>query len=165
MVRLAAILALVAGGLSPLGAQSAGVALAFRGLRPAMTGASADSVLRAHEAQLRCQPTREPRMQACSAEANLGDGSPATLTMSLIDGRVGIALISARLPADRIADWHDELRRAYGEVTPQRRPGQESFQWIRADQMLRLTVRREAAGLVASISLIDGRLLDGLPPP
>ena len=160
-----AILMLAAGGHLPLHAQSPPVALAFRGLRPAMTRTAADSVLGTHRAQLRCQPTREPRLQACSAEVSLGDGAPASLTISLIDGRVGIALITARLSANRIADWHDELRRAYGEVAPQQRPGQESFQWVRADQMLRLTVRRESGGLVASISLIDGHLLDGLPPP
>ena len=165
MSRLMAILTLVVGGLFPLGAQTPPTPLAFRGLRPAMTRAGADSALVIHRTQLRCQPTREPRIQACNARALFGEGEPATLTISLIDGRVGIALISARLPAGRIADWHEELREAYGDVLPQRRPGQESFQWVRDDQMLRLTVRREAGGLVASVSLIDGRLLDGLPPP
>ncbi|MCL4866461.1 MAG: hypothetical protein KJZ47_11235 [Gemmatimonadales bacterium] len=160
-----ALLALVAGGTSPLPAQAPGATLGFQGLRPAMSRTAIDSVLAGHRAQLRCQPTREPRLQACSAEATFAGGDRTTVTVHLVDNRVGIALIAARLPAERIADWHDELTRAYGDAPPERRPGQESFQWIRNGQMLRLTVRREAGGLVASVSLIDGPLLDGLPAP
>ncbi|MDZ4674942.1 MAG: hypothetical protein SGI84_10835 [Gemmatimonadota bacterium] len=156
--------ALVVGGSVPVSAQSSQAPLTFRGLRAAMTRAGADSVLVRHGTSLRCRPTREPRIEACSAQATL-DGQVATLTVSLVDGLVGIALVSARLPAEQVADWHATLVNAYGEVDPQRRPGQESFQWIRARQMLRLTVRREAGGLVASVSLLDGRLLDSLPSP
>lgn len=130
-----------------------------------MPRAVIDSALARHRASLRCQPTREPRLQACSAAATLPGGDPATLTVHLVDNQVGIVLIAARLSAERIADWHDELSRAYGDVVPERRPGQESFQWIRNGQMLRLTVRREPGGLMASISLVDGPLLDGLPAP
>lgn len=129
-----------------------------------MTRAAADSVLAGHGAALRCQRTPEPRLEACSAEATL-DGQAAVVTVSLVDGLIGIALVSARLQAEQIADWHATLVGAYGDAAPQRRPGQESFQWIRSRQMLRLTVRREPTGLVASVSLVDGRLLDGLPSP
>lgn len=129
-----------------------------------MTRAAADSALDRLGATLRCQPTREPRIEACSAQARL-DGQVATLTFSMVDGRIGIALVSARLPADQVADWHANLVEAFGDAEPQRRPGQESFQWIRDRQMMRLTVRREAGGLVASVSLVDGPLLDGLPTP
>lgn len=129
-----------------------------------MSRATADSVLARHGATLRCQPTREPRIAACSATATL-DGQVATLTVSLVDGLIGVVLVAARLPAEQVANWHAALVEAYGDVAPQRRPGQESFQWIRGGQMLRLTVRRETAGLVASVSLVDGALLDGLPPP
>ncbi len=158
------LLALAAAPLAALSAQDRPTPLAFHGLRPAMTRLEADSAVARYGAQLRCQATREPRIQACSATARL-EGEPVAVTITLVDGRVAIALVAGRLPADHIADWYATLTRQYGDAEPQQRPGQESFQWLRARQMLRLTVRREAGGLTASVSLVDGMLLDGLPSP
>lgn len=158
---VAGLAAVLASGLL---AQSPEPPLAFLGLEPGMHRATIDSVVAGHGGALRCRPTREPRITACSGQFSRS-GATLTTTISLVDGRIGIALISTRLPAGRIADWHAELVGRYGAAAPSRRPGQESFQWIRAGRMLRLTVRREPGGLTASVSLLDGALLDGLPPP
>jgi hypothetical protein len=163
-------MALLLGGMmaatlaSPLHAQATATPLTFQDLRAAMSRAAADGVLARLGTRLSCRPTPEPRLQLCTAPAVLGTAR-VTVTITLVDGRVGIALIAGQLPAEQIATWHADLSNRYGAVEPSRRPGQESFQWIRAGQMLRLTVRRETGGLVASVSLVDGALLDGLPPP
>lgn len=155
---LAAVLA------SSLPAQSPELALSFLGLEPGMHHPAADSAMARHGGTLQCQPTREPRITACRGRLRVS-GEVLSTSISLVDDRVAIALISARLPAARIADWHAELVDRYGEAPASRRAGQESFQWIRSGRMLRLTVRREQGGLTASVSLLDGRLLDSLPPP
>lgn len=114
---------------------------------------------------LRCSATTEPRLRACSATIPDSDAGTLTVTASMVDREVGIALVAATLAATRIGDWHGALAQRYGDVAVQRRPGQETFQWIRDRRMLRLTVRREGGGLTASVSLVDGRLLDSLPAP
>ncbi len=157
-------LGLAAGTVSPAPAQ-APPALEFAGLRPGMSRADADSVLRIQGASLACQPTRQPRIHACSAQLRDPVTGPRTVTVSLVDGRAGIVLVAGPASAQTIADWHAALVDRYGAVGVSRQPGQESFQWVRRNQMLRLTVRRETGGLVASVSLVDGALLDGLPPP
>jgi hypothetical protein len=165
MVRLAAFIGLAAGLVPGLAAQEpATVPLSFQGIQPGMTWHSVESVVANQGGTLQCQATREPRLHACTARLTVA-GDVLIVTLSLVDSRVGIALVTARLPAERIARWHAELVNRYGERQPTRHPGQESFQWIHAGQMLRLTVRREAGGLTASVSLLDGALLDGLPPP
>jgi len=157
-------LGLVACTVLPVPAQ-APPPLEFAGLRPGMTRAAAESVLRARGAPLACQATRQPRIQACSAVLPDSLAGPRTVTLSLVDGRAGIVLVAGPASAETIADWHAGLVDRYGAVAVSRQPGQESFQWVRRNQMLRLTVRRESGGLVASVSLVDGALLDGLPSP
>lgn len=154
----------MAGGASGLAAQSGHPPLEFLGVAPAMSRTAAVRLLDSLGVSLSCRPTREPRLTAC--EGRLA-GTPEALgvTLSVVDDRVAIAMVSGRMPADRIAEWHADLVARFGEPVSTRRPGQESFQWVRDAQMLRLTVRREAGGLAASISLVDGPLLDGLPPP
>lgn len=130
-----------------------------------MSRAAGDSAVRRWGGQLRCQPTRESRITACSTELRPPGGGPLAVTLSLVDDRIGIALVAGAASPERIAGWHADLTARYGDSPVRRQPGLESFQWIRLGQMLRLTVRQEGGGLMASISLIDGALLDGLPPP
>ncbi len=165
MWHLAASIGLAAGLAPGLAAQAPAAApLSFQGIQPGMTRHAVESVVASQGGTLQCQATREPRLHACTARLTVA-GDLLIVTLSLVDSRIGIALVTARLPAERIARWHAELVSRYGERQPTRHPGQESFQWIQAGQMLRLTVRREAGGLTASVSLLDGALLDGLPPP
>lgn len=164
-MRLLILALLLAAGAVPARAQSAPAALEFLGLRPGMPQAAFADAVDALGGTVRCQPTSEPRMQSCSGRIPDPDSEALRLTASLVDGHVGVAMVAAPLAAERIGDWHDQLTRRYGDAPPRRSPGQESFQWIRDRRMIRLTVRRETGGLVASVSLVDGRLLDSLPPP
>src|SRR5690606_38990061 len=102
---------------------------------------------------------------ACSGSIPDPDAGALSVTASMVDGAVGVALVSAALAPALVSDWHAALTDRYGDVPVQRRPAQERFQWSLDRRMLRLTVRREAARLPASVSLVDGRLLDSLPAP
>jgi len=165
LTRWRGVLGLAAGLFAPPAAAQAPDALEFLGFRAGMTRAASDSAVHRFGGRLRCQPTREPRISACSAEVQPPEGGGLTVTLSLVDDRVGIALLSGGAPPERITGWYESLTARYGASPVRRQTGLESFQWIRQGQMLRLTVRREGGGLVASISLVDGALLDGLPPP
>lgn len=156
---------LLAAGAVSAAAQPAASPLEFLGLRPGMPRAELATVLTDLGGALRCQSTSEPRIHACDGTIPDPDAGALRVTVSLVDGHLGVALVAAPLAAEQISDWHDQLSRRYGDVAPRRSPGQESFQWIRDRRMIRLTVRRETTGLQASVSLVDGRLLDGLPPP
>lgn len=165
MTRAVGVLGLAAGLVSLAGAQPAPHPLEFLGIRAGVSRAASEAILREAGATLQCQPTREPRLTACTASLTAAGGPALTVTLSLVDDRVGIALLAGPASPDRIARWYEALTASYGEAPVRRRGAQESFQWIQHRQMLRLTVRREGGGLVASVSLIDGPLLDGLPRP
>lgn len=158
------VLLLAAGAVLPARAQ-APPALGFHGLAPGMPRAALAEAVRGHGGTLRCRTTPEPRLEACSAALRLPAGEAATLTASLVDGHLGVALVAARLEPAEVGRWHADLVDRFGDVPVERRAGQERFQWIRDRRMLRLTVRREGGGLTASVSVVDGRLLDDLPPP
>ena len=88
-----------------------------------------------------------------------------TVRGSLVDGAVAILIVRGSIGDAGLRDWRGALERRYGVSSPRRDHGQESWQWIRGRQMLRLTTRREPPGRVVSVTLIDGPLLDGLAPP
>ncbi len=156
---------LAAGVVSGGAAQSADSVLQFLGLRPGMTESEMQAVIGDLGGSFRCGATTEPRLRACSGTIPDPDAGVLSVTASMVDGEVGVALVSAILAPTRIGEWHAALTDRYGDAPVQRRPGQERFQWIVDRRMLRLTVRREAARLTASVSLVDGRLLDSLPAP
>jgi hypothetical protein len=158
-------LLLAAGVVSSGAAQSPGSVLEFLGLRPGMPESEMKAVIGDLGGTFRCSATTEPRLRACSGTIPDPDAGVLSVTASMVDGEVGVALVSATLAPTRVGDWHAALTDRYGDAPVQRRPGQERFQWILDRRMLRLTVRREAASLTASVSLVDGRLLDSLPAP
>ncbi len=165
MRSLIGSLLLAAGVASGGTAQSPTSTLEFLGLRPGMSEPAMQAVIGDLGGSFRCGATTEPRLRACSGTIPDPDVGVLSVTASMVDGAVGVALVSATLAPTRIGDWHAALTDRYGDAPVQRRPGQEHFQWILDRRMLRLTVRREAARLTASVSLVDGRLLDSLPAP
>jgi hypothetical protein len=84
------------------------------------------------------------------------------LTGSLISGAAAILLLSAPAPDAEVSQWIADLSARYGQVDPHRAQGQETWQWVRRRQMIRLTTRLEQGRRVVSVSLVDGPLLDGL---
>jgi hypothetical protein len=63
-----------------------------------------------------------------------------------------------------MAQWLVDLSTRFGTVEPRRTQGQETWQWVRQRQMIRLTTRMENGHRIVSVSLMDGPLLDGLDP-
>jgi hypothetical protein len=84
------------------------------------------------------------------------------VTGSLISGAAAILLLSAPAPDAEVSQWIADLSARYGQVDPHRAQGQETWQWVRRRQMIRLTTRLEQGRRVVSVSLVDGPLLDGL---
>lgn len=84
------------------------------------------------------------------------------MTGSLISGAAAILLLTAPAPDAEVSQWIAELSARYGQVEPHRAQGQETWQWVRRRQMIRLTTRLEQGRRVVSVSLVDGPLLDGL---
>lgn len=156
---------MLAAGVVTTGSAHPRVPFEILGLAPGMTEDSAAAAVRAQGGTLRCRATTEPRLRQCSATLSRSPYGPARLTLSMVDGRLAVALIAAMLEPPEAGDWHAELVARHGEVPVSRGPGLESFQWIASGHMLRFTVRREAGRLMVSVSLVDGPLLDSLPAP
>jgi hypothetical protein len=106
----------------------------------------------------------DPRIAECWGEIRTPGDGPLTLRASLVEGAVAVLLISGPVGDAGVARWRDRLAARYGSVPARREHGQESWQWVRRSRMIRLTTRREDGTRIASVSLVDGPLLDGLGP-
>ncbi|MEE8267567.1 MAG: hypothetical protein V3R97_01510 [Gemmatimonadales bacterium] len=86
---------------------------------------------------------------------------PVVLWLSARDSLVAILTISGPVSSVQFQAWRSSLVSAYGETTVVQQGSQSMLQWIRHRQMLRLTWRKFSDSTAASVSLIDGPLLDG----
>jgi hypothetical protein len=136
----------------------------FLGFRPGSSRADAEAHLATVGGSWRCTASRDPRITDCRGAMPSAAGT-LDLTASLVDGQLAILLLSGPVGRETLGVWRDGLETVYGSVTPRTDHGQETWQWIRRRQMLRLTTRLEAGMRVVSVSLTDGPLLDGLNPP
>jgi hypothetical protein len=78
-----------------------------------------------------------------------------------MDSLAGVMTISAVVDDDQLAYWRQTLEGDYGLVEPRMQGSQSMLQWVRRGRMVRLTWRRERGQRIASVSLVDGRVLDG----
>ena len=90
---------------------------------------------------------------------------PVTLWLSARDSLVAILTISGPVSPVQFQAWRSSLVSAYGETAVVEQGSQSMLQWIRHRQMLRLTWRRFTDSTAASVSLVDGPLLDGWGRP
>lgn len=90
-----------------------------------------------------------------------GNGRPLSVWLSTIDDRPGILTLSRPLSADELEGWKRALETSFGIVDASVQGSQWMMQWVRQGRMLRLTWRTEKGARVASVSLVDGRVLDG----
>lgn len=150
---------LTAGGATP----SDSSALQFHGFR---AGARLDQI----ETRLRdlpggalqCDPARKDR-RVTECRGRFTDstlGGPVELWISAIDSVAGILTIKAGLDSDQLDRWREGIVARYGRVGARAQGSQWMMQWVRQRRMLRLTWRVERGGKVASVSLVDGRVLD-----
>lgn len=103
----------------------------------------------------------DPRLLECRGGLpELDSGRSVDIWVSVINGRAAITLLSARLTDARLARWRELLEGRYGP-SPERRQGPgKMLQWIRGGRMLRLTWRPKGREFEASVSMVDGPLLD-----
>jgi len=87
-------------------------------------------------------------------------GGPVDLWISAIDSVAGVITISGGVAGDQLDRWRRTIERRYGRVDAQVQGSQWMMQWVRRGRMLRLTWRIDGGEKVASVSLVDGGVLD-----
>lgn len=148
----------------PIPAITDTASLAFLGFRPSFPlHEMRDHATQAGGGMLTCRrATGDLRLTECRASLpELDSGRSVDLWVSLIDDRAAITTLSGRLSEARFARWRELLEGRYGTVVEVRRGPMKMLQWVRGGRMLRLTWRPKGRDLEASVSLIDGPLLDG----
>jgi hypothetical protein len=167
----AALAALAAAAPTTLRAQTpaaqaapAGAGLEFLGFRAGDSlRAIGDRVHELDGRALRCDRARaDRRVQECRATIIDPDqGAPIELWVSAIDSVAGVITLSGPVESGQLDRWRDGLETRYGRAGAKVQGPQWSMQWVRRGRMIRLTWRVERRDKVASVSLIDGRVLDG----
>jgi hypothetical protein len=147
----------------PLPAPGDTAPLEFHGFR---AGARLDElqalVHRVDGGRLRCDRAKADR-RVTECRGMLPDpelGGPVELWVSAIDSVASVITLSAGVDADRLDRWRQTIERRYGRVGAQVQGSQWMMQWVRQGRMLRLTWRIDGGEKIASVSLVDGRVLD-----
>ena len=112
--------------------------------------------------RLRCRRSRvDHRVSECRGLLpDRVQGTRIDVWVSAIDSMAGVITLSGVVAPDRLDFWKRALLDRYGEVGAKVQGSQSMLQWVRRGRMLRLTWRLEAGGKVASVSLVDGHVLD-----
>jgi hypothetical protein len=138
-------------------------ALQFLGFR---AGAALDE-LRVHlgtlgGTALRCRSAKtDRRVTECRAVVRDSSlGGQVDLWVSAIDSLAGVITLSGPVTPLQLEHWRTLLQERYGLVGVRVQGTQRMLQWVRRGRMIRLTWREESGLQVASVSLVDGRVLD-----
>jgi len=108
------------------------------------------------------QAQADRRLQDCRAViADPTTGKPLSVWLAAIDSAVGVLTVSGHLSSAELAAWRLELESAYGARPTTVQGTQRMLQWVRGSQMLRLTWRVSGGQVEASVSVVDGPVLDG----
>jgi hypothetical protein len=113
--------------------------------------------------KMRCRQSKvDRRVRECRAALNGQQlAGAAELWVSAMDSLAGVITVSGILDPAQLEGWREALETRYGRVHVRAQGGQSMLQWVRRGRMLRLTWRLERGEKVASVSLVDGRVLDG----
>jgi hypothetical protein len=157
--------ALLGAGAVPGAAQSA-PSLTVAGLETGVERGQLESRVAELGGRLECKGSAvDRRFAECSAVLKRApDGRHWNLLASMVDGNAAILLLTAPFDAPRLTAFREELTQALGRPNLNSRGGQDSFEWVRAGRMLRLTSRHQGGRLEVAVSLVEGRLLDQLTP-
>jgi hypothetical protein len=147
-------------------AQAAGdsTGLQFLGFRPGARLEELNRQLRkVGGGPLRCRRARaDRRVSECRGKVESPDlRPPIEVWISAIDSMAGVMTISGRVDSIQLETWRRTLQESYGRVELRTQGKQSMLQWVRRGRMIRLTWRWERREQVASVSLVDGRVLDG----
>jgi hypothetical protein len=138
-------------------------ALQFFGFRAGASLGELDQLLRRLDGgRLRCQRAKaDRRVSECRANLNHTElGGSVSIWVSAIDSAAGVITLSSAVSADRLESWRRRIEAKYGQVRARAQGAQWMMQWVRRGRMLRLTWKMESSGRTASVSLVDGRILD-----
>ena len=113
--------------------------------------------------KLHCRRSRiDGRVNECRAALRRPDGGGAVeLWVSAMDSVAGVITLSGVLAPVQLEQWRQALETRYGQVAARSQGSQLMLQWVRRGRMIRLTWRLERGEKVASVSLVDGHVLDG----
>jgi hypothetical protein len=138
-------------------------ALHFGGFRAGARLADLDVVLRRKRGgRLHCdQAKRDPRVSECRGALRDSTAGLVRVWVSALDSVAGVITLSSALDSAGLQRWRRDLERRYGRVVAKSQGSQTMLQWVRRGRMIRLTWRLERGELAASVSLVDGRVLDG----
>jgi hypothetical protein len=87
-------------------------------------------------------------------------GGPVQIWLSAIDSVTGILTLSGDVGPAQLDAWRSALESRYGRVGAKVEGPQWMMQWVRQGRMIRLTWRIRNGEKVASVALVDGRVLD-----
>ena len=87
-------------------------------------------------------------------------GGAVNVWVSAMDSVAGIITLSTEVEGDRLDRWRAAIESRYGRVSTKVQGTQRMMQWVRRGRMLRLTWKTDRRERVASVSLVDGRVLD-----
>ena len=138
-------------------------ALEFQGFRAGAHLDELNTLIREMDgSRLRCDRSKtDKRVTECRATLSNDElGGPVQVWVSAIDSVAGVIMLSGEVAADQLDRWRVAVERRYGRVDAKVQGGQWMMQWVRRGRMLRLTWRIERGEKVASLSLVDGRVLD-----
>lgn len=111
---------------------------------------------------MRCDRSRRDR-SVSECRATLFDpvwSRPVDLWVSAMDSTSGVLTLSGPVTGEQLDGWKTELESAYGGVGARVQGPQWMLQWVRQGRMMRLTWRVDNNTKIASVSLIDGWVLD-----
>ncbi|MEP6571062.1 MAG: hypothetical protein ABJD11_00135 [Gemmatimonadota bacterium] len=138
-------------------------ALEFLGFRAgASLGDVSTALTRVRGGALKCQGAKvDKRVSECRADfTDPAAGRPLELWLSAVDSMSSVLMLSGTVSGDQLILWRRTLERAYGQVDANVHGPQWMMQWVRQGRMIRLTWRLESGRKLASVSLIDGHVLD-----
>jgi hypothetical protein len=138
-------------------------ALQFHGFRAGARLDELDSLIRRLDGgRLRCdRAKRDSRVSECRGTVRDSVmGGAVKLWVSAIDSVAGVITLSAGVDGETLDRWRKPLEARYGRVGAKAQGSQWMMQWVRRGRMLRLTWRTDRGERTASVSLVDGRVLD-----
>ncbi|HXG44059.1 MAG TPA: hypothetical protein VNJ71_04785 [Gemmatimonadales bacterium] len=166
-MRCSAFLPFVLTALLPglaAGQTGAGVLppLSFLGFEAGAPVRDVASQVEALGGTLDCRRARkDPSVRECRATVpDPTTARPVAIWLAAIDTVAAVLTIAGEVNRDQLEGWRTELERQYGIVGARIQGTQLSLQWVRRGRMIRLTWRNDRGVKTASVSLVDGRVLD-----
>jgi hypothetical protein len=113
------------------------------------------------DGRLRCRQSKlDHSVSECRGVLKSAELGRVDLWVSAIDSMAGVMTLSGPVDFARLDLWRQELLQRYGRVNARVQGSQSMLQWVRRGRMLRLTWRLEGGQPMASVSLVDGHVLD-----